>query len=71
MRVVTFEGIVEDGLIRLTPDVRLPDRTKVFVLVPDMEVERVGRIFSPRLAHPEQAGDFQMEVIEEASDAGV
>jgi hypothetical protein len=71
MSVVTFEGIVEDGQIRLKPEVRLPDRTKVYVLVPDMQVEEVARLISPRLAHREQAADFVMNVAEEALDAGV
>ncbi|MCC7354333.1 MAG: hypothetical protein IT330_11300 [Anaerolineae bacterium] len=53
MRVVTFEGIVEHGQIKL--------KTKVYVVVPDMQVEQTARIASPRLAHPEQAGDFEME----------
>jgi len=71
MSVLTFEGIVEEGRIRLKPDVRLPDKTKVYVLVPDMQVEEVARLISPRLAHREQAADFVMEVAEEALDAGV
>ncbi len=69
MSVATFEGIVEDGQRRLKPDVRLPDRTKLYVLVPDVQVVPVARIVSPRLAHPEQAVDFKMGVVEESSDA--
>ena len=71
MSVVTLEGIVEHGQIRLTGDVRLPDNTKVYVVVPGMEIERVARIASPRLAHPEQARDFTMEILEEAADASL
>jgi hypothetical protein len=71
MSVVTFEGIVEDGRIRLKADVRLPDKTKVYVLVPDMQVEEVARIMSPRLARREQAADCVMEVAEEPLDAGL
>jgi hypothetical protein len=69
MSVATFEGIVEGGQIRLKADVHLPDKTKVFVIVPDVQVERVAHVFSPRLAHPEQASEFKMEVIEETADA--
>ena len=71
MSVVTLEGVVEHNQIRLTGNVRLPDNTKVYVIVPGVQVERVAHMFSPRLAHPEQAADFKMEVIEEPSDAGV
>jgi hypothetical protein len=66
---MTFEGIVERGQIRLKAGVSLPDKIKVYVVVPDIQVEQVAHIFTPRLAHPEQAVDFQMEVIEELGDA--
>ena len=71
MGVTTFEGIVEKGQIRLPATVRLPDRTKVFVVVPGIEIEPALQIGSPRLVHPEQAVDFQKEVLEELPDAGV
>ncbi|HLF25250.1 MAG TPA: hypothetical protein VJG32_02845 [Anaerolineae bacterium] len=71
MNVVTFEGIVEQNRIRLTGNVRLPENTKVYVVVPDLQVAQVAHIFSPRLAHPDQAADFTMEVVEESPDAGV
>jgi hypothetical protein len=28
-------------------------------------------VFSPRLAHPEQAADFKMEIVGEAADASL
>ncbi len=75
MSVVTYEGIVERGQIRLKADVRLPEKTQVYVIVPairpDSQTKRGARIFSPRLAHPEQAADFELEVIEELPDANV
>jgi len=69
MGVATFEGVVENGQIRLPATVRLPERTKVYVIVPDVEVQPVAYIGSPRLVHPEQAADFQKEVLEEPPDA--
>jgi len=39
------------------------------MLPPDIEVQAVAYIGSPRLVRPEQAADFQKEVIEELSDA--
>jgi hypothetical protein len=71
MSVITFEGIVEDGQIRLSPAVRLPDNTKVFVVVPEMQVEPAAHILSPRLVHKEQAPDFRMTIFEETSDADI
>ena len=71
MKVTTFEGIVENGQVRLPADVRLPEKAKVYVVVPDMEARPIAYVASPRLAHPEEAKDFQMQVIEETTDAGI
>jgi hypothetical protein len=68
MGVTTIEGVVENGQIRLPAAVRLPERTKVYVIIPDVEVQGVAYIGSPRLVHPEQAADFAKEVFEEPSD---
>jgi hypothetical protein len=68
--IVTLEGIVEHGQVRLPANVRLPDNTKVYVVVPDVEIEQVARIFSPRLARPEQASDFAMEIVGEIPAPG-
>jgi len=71
MRVTTLEGTVENGQIRLPATVRLPERAKVYVVIPDVEVQTVPYIGSPRLVHPEQAADFKKEVVEELDDAGL
>ena len=71
MTVVTLEGIVEQGQIRLPSNVRLPDNTKVYVVVPGLEVEGVARVFSPRLAHPAEISDFTLEVVETEPNAGL
>jgi hypothetical protein len=67
--IVTLEGIVEHGQVRLPTNVRLPENTRVYVVVPDAEIEQVARVFSPRLARPEQASDFAMETVEGDSGA--
>lgn len=70
MRVMTYEGVVEKGQIKLIGNVHLPEKVKVFVVVPDVMTQK-ARIYSPRLKHPEQAADFVMEVVEENPDAQV
>jgi hypothetical protein len=67
----TFDGIVESGEIKLKNKVPLPDNTRVIIVVPDFQVPQSGRLVSPRLKYPKQAADFEMEVIEEAVDAGL
>ncbi len=65
MSIITLEGIVQEGQIRLKSDFRLPDKTKVYVIVPGIQVQKYAHIFSPRLANPEQAIDFKMKVTQE------
>ena len=65
MSIITLEGIVQEGQIRLKTDFHLPDKTKVYVVVPDIQVEKHAHIFTPRLANSEQAIDFKMQVTQE------
>jgi hypothetical protein len=67
MSVITLEGVVEQGRIRLPADVRLPEKMRVYVIVPDVQSEPVRNIVSPRLVHPEQIGEFKMQVTEETT----
>jgi hypothetical protein len=69
MKGATYEGIVENGSVRLTQGIHLPESTRVYVIVPDAEPHRIVHLRSPRLVHPEQAKDFKLEVIEEGTDA--
>jgi hypothetical protein len=39
----------------------LPDKTKVYVVVPDAALQP-SHLWSPRLADPEQAAEFRMQV---------
>jgi hypothetical protein len=70
MAEMRFEAVVEDGVIRLMEQIHLPDKTRVFVTVP-AEGSRPLHFPSPRLAHPEQASQFSMEVIEDGPNAGI
>ncbi len=71
MQVTTFEGVIENGKIRLKTNINLPEKMKVYVIIPDFETKKVAHVYSPRLVHPEQAIDFQKEVIEESPNADV
>nr|MBI2904492.1 hypothetical protein [Chloroflexota bacterium] len=68
MNVLTLEGSVENGQIKLTGDVHLPEKTRVLIVVPDMRVLKEAHLYSPRLVHPLQAADFKLEVIEPEGD---
>jgi hypothetical protein len=69
MKVATFEAVVENGQIRLPVSVRLPEKARVYVVIPG--VPSGAYIGSPRLARPDQAADFEKEVIEGDLDAGL
>jgi hypothetical protein len=64
MAILTLEGIVEHGRIRLLDPATLPENAKVYVVIPDFDRAPPARVASPRLVHPEQAADFAKQIIE-------
>ena len=69
MTTLAVEGVVENGQIRLRDNMILPERTKVYVVIPDVQAAPPARVYSPRLVHPEQVTDFAKQVIEVSADA--
>lgn len=69
--LTTVEGIVENGRIRLREDIALPERTRVYVIIPDVQPVTSAHVRSPRLADPRRSADFRKQVVEGADDAGV
>lgn len=68
---IVVEGVIEHGELKLTASVPLPDHTKVSVVISDLRHEPTPHLVSPRLAHPEQVADFQVEVSENLNNAEV
>jgi len=68
-KLATYEGVVENGHVTLPPDADIPENTRVYVLVPNPETRRTFKIPGARLVHPEQAKDFEKQVIEDTPDA--
>lgn len=71
MKVTTYEATVENGQIKLSEAVSLPEHARVYVVVPGVEAVPRFHVGSPRLAQPERAADFTKEVAEEPQDAGL
>lgn len=69
MSIATYEGVVEQGQIKLKNGLKLRERTTVYVIVPEPETIAPPAIHTPRLANPQQADEFKMEITEVASDA--
>lgn len=67
MAITTYEGIVEKGAIHLKSSVQLPEKMKVYVIVPDTDTvpKKTARILTPRLVRHKQAADFKMKVSKE------
>lgn len=72
MNVATYEAVIENGQVRLPHNIRLPEKAKVYVVVPDaqtLDAHPIARIASPRLVYPEQTAYFVKEMVEEGFDA--
>ncbi|NLF08770.1 MAG: hypothetical protein GX594_12445 [Pirellulaceae bacterium] len=68
MKATAYEGVVENGCVRIMGDVLLPENTKVRIVLSgnhDLELPPIIRVRSPKLAHPEQAKEFFKLVVEE------
>jgi predicted DNA-binding antitoxin AbrB/MazE fold protein len=65
-----INAIFDQGVFRPLEPVVLPDGARVHLRVEEQNSANSVRIFSPRLAHPEQAVEFKMDVCE-VPDAGV
>ena len=69
MAILTLEGIVENGQVRLPSDVTLPEHARVYVVIPDSGIPGPLGVHSPRLKYPAQAADFAKEIVEVDPDA--
>ncbi len=69
MSIETYEGVVEHGQIKLKNGLRLRERTTVYVVVPEPQTVVRPTVHTPRLANPQQADDFKMEIVEVSPDA--
>jgi len=59
MQVTTFQGEIENGQVRLTTDVRLPDKTRVYVVVPDFEQAAIDKKFDLAEMVSRMPADYQ------------
>jgi hypothetical protein len=62
MSVTTFEGVVENGRVRLPEGVVLPEQQTVFVVVPDTSPLSTKKLPGVRLTNPDDAAKFEMKV---------
>ncbi|MBC7798148.1 MAG: hypothetical protein H7Z37_14850 [Pyrinomonadaceae bacterium] len=67
MQVTTIQGIVKNGQIILSEDVKLPEAATVYVVVPNLQ-RKTARIMSPRLANKADANRFVKTIEEDVDD---
>jgi hypothetical protein len=77
MSVLTLEGVVEAGKIRLLSDEQLPEKTMVYVVIPDYKPTITSysvtlpdhpRLLSPHLVRKEDTPHFAVEMREDNHD---
>jgi len=59
MPVTTFPGTIEDGQVKLAANVRLPERTKVLVIVPGFDDKANGKKFDLAELVSRMPADYQ------------
>jgi len=59
MPVTTFSGTVENGQVKLAPNVHLPEKAKVFVVVPDFAEQVNGKKFDLAELVSRMPADYQ------------
>lgn len=68
MNANSYEATIVNGQIRLPEHVRLPENSKVLVVIPVDGSTPVARLATPTLVHPEQMDEFRM-TLGKAQDA--
>jgi len=67
MQITTVEGIVKNGQIHLTEEIKLPEMAKVYVVVPNLE-RKTAKIMSPHLANKADSKKFVKTVEVDVDD---
>ena len=60
MSVMTYQGTVENGQIRLAGNIRLPENAKVYVIVPDVESNASSNKFDLAEMVSRMPSDYQV-----------
>jgi beta-lactamase class A len=60
MPVTTFQGTVEKGQVKLPDNVRLPEKAKVYVIVPEFEENVNGAKFNLAELISRMPSDYQV-----------
>lgn len=67
MQITTIQGIVKNGQIHLSEDVKLPEAATVYVVVPNLQT-KTAKIMSPRFVNKADAERFVKTIEEDVDD---
>ncbi|GIK58828.1 MAG: hypothetical protein HND44_14545 [Chloroflexi bacterium] len=70
MSVITYQGTVEKGRIKLAGNVRLPEKAKVFVVVPDFQENAVETKFDLAELVARMPPDYQVSEVDFGKPVG-
>jgi hypothetical protein len=68
MQVTTIEGIVKNGQIVPSEDIKLPEMTTVYIVIPRLKNSKIPQIMSPPLVDKSKLADFECEIIDFEED---
>jgi len=64
MSLMTLEGIIKDGQIRLNSRIDLPENAKVYVIFPEIIDNRTSFYGRPHFIPPDQTEKPSLEMVE-------
>ena len=78
MAIITIEAHIKDGQVLLPGDMLLPDRAKVYVVIPDADPETIVlpplpltiHLRTPRLVNPGDATRLQKIIVTDTIEDG-
>ena len=70
MQVTTFQGVIENGLVHFEEEIDIPERTKVYVVVPGLDLGESGKKFDLAEMAERMPDDYQPHEEDFGSPAG-
>ncbi len=70
MTVTTYQGTVEQGRIKLAGNVRLPEKAKVYVIVPDVQENEIKARFDLAELVTRMPADYQASEVDFGKPVG-
>ena len=60
MQITTFQGVIENGRVVIETDLKIPEKTRVYVVVPEFERPANGKKFELSELVSRMPADYQV-----------